>query len=291
MKLHSPHPRQIQAQLQALGDEIQSIREEHDGHITGLGERLREAEERQQQLRHQLNTAMDRSVGPLGNTCSGHAMSHNITALQEFSGGTKGFGKHGSRYSSLPATTSARYRGSPPRLPPSQLADLDATPHPHGAVLHSCPDGLQPPRKQQAQAGSKDNAAYLPMVMENIMAERHRHERRGTLRSCGFTLEQGKSNGARCSQNSFHMPCFRAHHFCYCRQHMRVIPGAKMVCSHRSKQDCLVVVFEDHEGWDTIVDAALAAGNLGNKGVDAEELKEALFPPQDYPHRYMRAQD
>jgi hypothetical protein len=38
------------------------------------------------------------------------------------------------------------------------------------------------------------------------------------------------------------------------------------------------------------VDAALAAGNLGNKGVDAEELKEALFPPQNYPHRYMGAE-
>ena len=37
------------------------------------------------------------------------------------------------------------------------------------------------------------------------------------------------------------------------------------------------------------MDAALAAGNLGNKGVDVEDLMEALFPPQDYPHRYMSA--
>ncbi|KAI4909681.1 uncharacterized protein J4E92_010599 [Alternaria infectoria] len=46
---------------------------------------------------------------------------------------------------------------------------------------------------------------------------------------------------------------------------------------------------QDHDDWDLIVDAALAAGNLGNKGVDVEDLKEALFPPQNYSDRYMSA--
>lgn len=201
MESRLPHPRQIQAQLQALGDEIQSIREEHDGHITGLGQRLREAEDRQRQLRHQLNAAIDRSVEPPDGSHSGYSSlhiypsspvprsgaltrtSHNTSSRREFIGGTMGSGGYGPGYSSLPGTTSPGHGGASPRLPPFQLADLNATPRPRRAVFHPYTDDLQSQQEQQAPIGSRDNAAYLPMVMENIMAERHRHERDGTLRS------------------------------------------------------------------------------------------------------------
>ncbi|KAI4608516.1 hypothetical protein J4E85_005114 [Alternaria conjuncta] len=162
-----PHPRQIQAQLQALGDEIQSIREEHDGHIVGLSQRLQQAENRQRQLLHQLQIATNRFPGPPGSSHSGYSSS---TANQD---------------NPLPLSESLIGTG---RI-------------------------TTPPRAHTGGATSND----------------------------------------------------------------------------RNKQDCLVVIFEDHDDWDLIVDAALAAGNLGNKGVDVEDLKEALFPPQNYSDRYMSA--
>jgi hypothetical protein len=69
---------------------------------------------------------------------------------------------------------------------------------------------------------------------------------------------------------------------------MRVIPGNATVCSASAKSECIMVFFEKHEDWDDIVDAALAARNLGwKKGVSVQELKEALFPPGEYAGRYM----
>ena len=70
-----PHPRQIRAQLQALGDEIQSIREEHDDHIVGLSQRLQQAENRQRQLLHQLPIATNRFAGPSESSHSGYSSS------------------------------------------------------------------------------------------------------------------------------------------------------------------------------------------------------------------------
>ncbi|KAI4639835.1 uncharacterized protein J4E78_010823 [Alternaria triticimaculans] len=154
-----PHPRQIQAQLQALGDEIQSIREEHDGHIVGLSQRLQQAENRQRQLLHQLQIATNRFPGPPGSSHSGYS---------------------------------------------SSTANLD-NPLPLSESLIGTGRITTPPRAHTGGATSND-----------------RYD-------------------------------------------------------------------QDHDDWDLIVDAALAAGNLGNKGVDVEDLKEALFPPQNYSDRYMSA--
>jgi hypothetical protein len=63
------------------------------------------------------------------------------------------------------------------------------------------------------------------------------------MHASGFVSQDEWGQDVKCPQDSFHMPCFRANHFYYCRQHMRVIPGGKTVCSHRNKHECLLVVF------------------------------------------------
>jgi hypothetical protein len=200
MDPHLPHPRQIQAQLEALDNEIQRIREGYVGHITGPGQRLQEAENLQRQLRHQLNAAMDRSGGPVGDSYSGHSSSHialgslaprssapttshNLSSARQRISGTTSSRGNGPGYTSLPATTSAGYMNAPSRPPAAPIADWEATPCPRRAVPHPQPGGLQLQQQQQATVGSKDNADYLPMVMENILAEHNRHKNKGTLRS------------------------------------------------------------------------------------------------------------
>jgi hypothetical protein len=201
------HPRQIQAQLQALGDEIQSIREEHDGHMAGLGQRLREAENRQRQLRDQLETAMSRASAPPDCSYRGSsspsvslgsrippsgpliATGRNMIAPRAYPGGVMDNGGYNQNYFSSPGAASAGYNSSLVRPTSTHSSDLDATPRPQNAVPQSMPAQLQQQQQQQQQrqgqqpvTGSKDNAAYLPMVMENIMAEHRRHKREGTLR-------------------------------------------------------------------------------------------------------------
>ncbi|KAA8623189.1 hypothetical protein Ptr902_05088 [Pyrenophora tritici-repentis] len=68
---------------------------------------------------------------------------------------------------------------------------------------------------------------------------------------------------------------------------MRVVPAEKTLCSHRRPQECLLVVYEDRLDWEIIVEAAIEAGNLGSKGLDFQDLREALYPPQLYPHMWM----
>jgi hypothetical protein len=177
--------------------------------MAGLSLRLREAENRQRQLRHQLDAALNRSAGPFESSYSGHSSSsvglglgspvrplghrigtsHNTSSSQESAGGAMSSGKYDQNHFLSQGAAFVGYNGTSHRR--AQFADLDATPRPHRVGLHSQPDNLlqqqqqqrQQPQEGQAAIGSKDNAAYLPMVMENIMAEHHRHEREGTLRS------------------------------------------------------------------------------------------------------------
>jgi hypothetical protein len=44
---------------------------------------------------------------------------------------------------------------------------------------------------------------------------------------------------------------------------------------------------EECDDWEEIVDAAIVAGNVGNKGLNMQELKEALLPPCNHAHRYV----
>lgn len=189
-------PRQIQAQLQALGDKIQSIREEHDGNIVGLSQRLQQAENRQRQLLHQLHITTSRFAGPSESSHSGYSSStanlDHPLPLPEYLIGTSriatpprahtGGATSNDRYDRTrflsSGEASSRYNNCSSRPPPAQLVDANATPRPQKAALP-----LNPVRPQQPVIGSKDNAAYLPMVMENIVAEHRRHKREGTLRS------------------------------------------------------------------------------------------------------------
>lgn len=191
-----PHPRQIQAQLQALGDEIQSIREEHDGHIVGLSQRLQQAENRHRQLLHQLQIATNRFPGPPGSSHSGYSSStanlDNPLPLSESLIGTgrittpprahTGGATSNDRYDRTrflsSGEASSRYNSYPSRPSPVPSVDANATP-----CAQKAAPPMNPVRPQQPVIGSKDNAAYLPMVMENIMSEHRRHKREGTLRS------------------------------------------------------------------------------------------------------------
>jgi hypothetical protein len=68
---------------------------------------------------------------------------------------------------------------------------------------------------------------------------------------------------------------------------MRVIPSGRTVCSHREKQNCIAVFWEERDDWEDIVDAASKVRNVGKKGVGMRELKEGLLPEERYRWRWV----
>ncbi|KAE8847182.1 hypothetical protein HRS9122_04089 [Pyrenophora teres f. teres] len=259
------HNQRIQHQLQALTIEIKNLRneyvaaiEDHDSmraqvmasqfSMESLGRRLQEAEDRQRQLLEQLASVV---LPPIG-TGRGQSESSNGAGIRRAPSGS--------------AITLLRplFRATP-------ISSLNAI-----------------TLAQRATFGSMENTVYLPMIIENIVFEHKRFKSEGRLRTCGFVVGQrdGDSN-LQCSHPCFNVPCFRANHFHYCRAHMKIVPAGKTVCSRRQSRDCKVVTYEDRIDWEIIVGAAIEAGNLGGKGLDVQDLREALFPPQLYPHQWI----
>ncbi|KAL7774933.1 hypothetical protein CFE70_005848 [Pyrenophora teres f. teres 0-1] len=108
--------------------------------------------------------------------------------------------------------------------------------------------------QSESSNGAGIRRVYLPMIIENIVFEHKRFKSEGRLRTWA---------------------------------HMKIVPAGKTVCSRRQSRDCKVVTYEDRIDWEIIVGAAIEAGNLGGKGLDVQDLREALFPPQLYPHQWI----
>ncbi|KAI8936102.1 hypothetical protein NX059_007601 [Plenodomus lindquistii] len=134
------------------------------------------------------------------------------------------------------------------------------------------------------------NIDLLPMVIESILAERMVHEKKGSLRACNHIGKEGEKS-LKCQQDCFDVQCFKADHFEFCYRHGRVITGSNLSCTHVKKHECIRVYWEDHPEWETVALAAIAAKNIGFKGVPNEVLKMALLPPQRFPQAYASAHE
>ncbi|CAO2648749.1 Nn.00g096980.m01.CDS01 [Neocucurbitaria sp. VM-36] len=310
MANQQPHPRQIQAHLQALGDEILRIREQlgsaihesnrlrteasknnaaaiaNDNYISGLDQRLQHVELTQQQLLDQAARA------PNQMTASSQDYSSHGPIGGPFAPPSSGYGRlpgHPDTFPAPPGLPIPASYGSFPSRVPAPFADPSSptTPRASRAYLESR-QGQQQGRQQRSQAfGSKSNADFLPMVIESLLAGRKRFEQQGKLGVCNFVIERQGNMVKKCTRSGFDVNCFREGHIHFCRQHMRVIPGDNLACSHVDKGDCMSTTWEERDDWETLVEAAIAAGNIGRKGVDHYELKQALFPPQLFAHRYI----
>ncbi|CAA9962429.1 hypothetical protein PTMSG1_05803 [Pyrenophora teres f. maculata] len=310
------HNQRIQHQLQALTIEIKNLRneyvaaiEDHDSmraqvmasqfSMESLGRRLQEAEDRQRQLLEQLASVV---LPPIG-TGRGQSESSNGAGIRRgtrdphvslpIDPGAPGLSPAFSRSNTSEVTSNStiRQRDHPAPTPLPRNAHLQPqrnNPRNNLVPLRVPPQTTSSPQAQRATFGSMENAVYLPMIIENIVFEHKRVKSEGRLRTCGFVVGQrdGDSN-LQCSQPCFNVPCFRANHFHYCRAHMKIVPAGKTVCSRRQSRDCKVVTYEDRIDWEIIVGAAIEAGNLGGKGLDVQDLREALFPPQFYPHQWI----
>ncbi|KAJ4370753.1 hypothetical protein N0V83_005275 [Neocucurbitaria cava] len=303
MANQQPHPRQIQAQLQALGDEILEIRERlgpamqesnrlrmegsnlnaraigNDDYISSLAQRLRRAEFTQQQLLDQAARTSPQMTVPVGRYDSSHGAIGRPMPPPPPAYGTSP-GRSSPFLQPPPIPAPASYGSSFSRGPPP-LADSGSPTTPRASSAN--PKPLQQKKKTP---GSKDNADYLPMVIESIMANRKRFEGQGTLGVCNHTETHG-NRVEKCSRPGFDVQCFQEDHIHFCRKHMRVIPGGLLACSHADKANCIVTSWEEREDWEIIVAAAFQAGNLGRKEIDKDDLMQGLFPPQLFPHRYM----
>ncbi|KAF1943387.1 hypothetical protein EJ02DRAFT_510924 [Clathrospora elynae] len=123
------------------------------------------------------------------------------------------------------------------------------------------------------------------MSIESILANRKYHERNDNLNYCNFT-EQCGNNPVHCSRHSFNMQCFREDNFTFCHKHHRIITAGKLVCNHKDKGECLAMVWEGRDNWEGIIEGDLASHSLRNKGLEVEELMQALLPPQLCAHLY-----
>ena len=191
------HPQQTQDQLQALGDEIQRLRDDfgsaitesnklrieasnlnaraiaNDNYIALLVERLHRAEFTQQGL---LTQAASASVSTAGRT---KAETHGGSG---YVGGASGpppasYGYDGIGPPPLGLSQPSAYSASLSRGPPP-FADPNSPTTPRASSARPAPTYGQP-SQQKKPFGSKDNADFLPMVIENLAVAKKHWQKQG----------------------------------------------------------------------------------------------------------------